>query len=78
MGFLTKTSALGLSALLSLSLATSTQAQSINGKRFQDWGANCQQLEQGQHCYLEQVLHDGAQKVMVSVIGYLPCNPCRP
>ncbi|MFZ1342229.1 invasion associated locus B family protein [Thiothrix eikelboomii] len=49
-------------------------AGTIQGKRFQDWGGNCQSLAQGQgrHCYLEQVLQDGEQKVMISVIGYRP------
>lgn len=47
-------------------------AGTIQGKRFQDWGGNCQTLAQGRHCYLEQVLQDGEQKVMISVIGYRP------
>lgn len=51
---------------------TAQAVGNIQGKRFQDWGGNCQVTEQGKHCYLEQVLHDGEQKVMVSVIGYLP------
>ncbi|TXH68211.1 MAG: hypothetical protein E6Q83_14050 [Thiothrix sp.] len=61
----------GLFSLLVLSLNTQA-AGNIQGKRFQDWGGNCQATQQGQHCYLEQVLHDGEQKVMISVIGYLP------
>ncbi|WP_298610248.1 invasion associated locus B family protein [uncultured Thiothrix sp.] len=60
-----------LFSLLALSFSTQA-AGNIQGKRFQDWGGNCQVTEQVQHCYLEQVLHDGEQKVMVSVIGYLP------
>lgn len=65
---------LGQASLFSLLfLSFSTQAAgNIQGKRFQDWGGNCQVTEQGRHCYLEQVLHDGEQKVMISVIGYLP------
>ena len=60
--------------LLSLFIL-STQALAvgnIQGKRFQDWGGNCQATAQGRHCYLEQVLRDGEQKVMISVIGYRP------
>lgn len=60
-----------LFSLLVVSISTQA-AGNIQGKRFQDWGGNCQVTEQGRHCYLEQVLHDGEQKVMISVIGYLP------
>ncbi len=60
-----------LFSLLILSL-NATAAGNVQGKRFQDWGGNCQVTQQGRHCYLEQVLHDGEQKVMISVIGYLP------
>ena len=56
-----------------LIVSVSTQAAgNVQGKRFQDWGGNCQATAQGRHCYLEQVLHDGQQKVMISVIGYIP------
>lgn len=60
--------------LLTLSLLSMNAhaAGNIQGKRFQDWGGNCQITDQGRHCYLEQVLHDGQQKVMISVIGYIP------
>lgn len=65
--------------LLSVSLlvvgACSLSAQAagnIQGKRFQDWGGNCQVRQQVRHCYLEQALYDGQQKVMISVIGYIP------
>ncbi len=60
---------------LTLALVSSQAlaAGTIQGKRFQDWGGNCEANPQlGQLCYLEQVLHDGNKKVMVSVIGYLP------
>lgn len=60
-----------LVSIVLLSL-TAQAAGNIQGQRFQDWGGNCQATDQGQHCYLEQVLHDGEQKVMISVIGYLP------
>lgn len=63
-----------LFSLLVLSL-NATAAGNVQGKRFQDWGGNCQVTQQGRHCYLEQVLHDGEQKVMISVIGYLPRQP---
>jgi invasion protein IalB len=61
-------------SLLALGLCSSAAqaAGNIQGKRYQDWGGNCQTTDQGQHCYLEQVLFDGEQKVMISVIGYLP------
>lgn len=60
-----------LFSLLILS-TTASAAANIQGQRFQDWGGNCQTLTQGRHCYLEQVLQDGEQKVMVTVIGYKP------
>lgn len=61
-------------SLFSLLLLSShlQAAGNIQGNRFQDWGGNCQVLEQGRHCYLEQVLQDGEQRVMISVIGYIP------
>lgn len=61
----------GLFSLVLLS-TQAPAANHIQGQRFQDWGGNCQTLEQGRHCYLEQVLQDGTQKVMISVIGYRP------
>ena len=64
---------LGISLFSLCLLSLSAQAaNNIQGKRFQDWGGNCQATAQGRHCYLEQVLHDGPQKVMISVIGYIP------
>ncbi|HMT94346.1 invasion associated locus B family protein [uncultured Thiothrix sp.] len=60
-----------LFSLFVVSIGTQA-AGNVQGKRFQDWGGNCQVANQVRHCYLEQVLHDGEQKVMVSVIGYLP------
>lgn len=62
---------ISLFSLCLLSLSAQA-ANNIQGKRFQDWGGNCQATAQGRHCYLEQVLHDGQQKVMISVIGYIP------
>ena len=65
--------AFSLSLVLLLLNNQATASTSVHGKSFQDWGGNCQALaEGGEHCYLEQVLYDGEQKVMISVIGYVP------
>ena len=72
MGFRnTKLLSISFFSLCLLSLNTHA-ASNIQGQRFQDWGGNCQTTDQSRHCYLEQVLHDGQQKVMISVIGYIP------
>lgn len=46
-------------------------AGNIQGMRFADWGGNCE----GQTCYLQQVLSQGEQPLMVTAIGYAPGKP---
>ena len=46
-------------------------AGNIQGMRFGDWGGNCE----GQMCYIQQVLSQGEQPLMVTAIGYAPGKP---
>ncbi len=53
--------------------AANTPITSIQGKQFKDWGGNCERTQNNQPvCYLEQVLSQGNNQLMVSVIGYPP------
>lgn len=66
----------GLQASLALGLALvglgANAAGNIQGQQFQDWGGNCEVTNNQRLCYLEQVLRQGNEVAMVSVLGYEP------
>ncbi|MEZ5450342.1 MAG: invasion associated locus B family protein [Thiolinea sp.] len=62
-----------LLAALVLPVGLTQAAGNIQGKRFGDWGGQCETApDNSQVCYLQQVLSEKGQKtpLMVTVIGY--------
>ena len=63
-----------LVATVALPLGLAQAAGNIQGKRFGDWGGQCEKgPDNAQVCYLQQVLSEkgnNKQPVMVTVIGY--------
>ncbi len=68
-----KSRKLALMAALSVLTGAAFAAGNIQGKRFGDWGGQCETSPQNQQvCYLQQVLSEKDKKtpIMVTVIGY--------
>lgn len=62
---------LSYSLLLFIFGISTTFANSSQGRQFKDWGVNCEMVQQQQVCYLQQILTENNNALLVTVIGYV-------